>query len=99
MCVQATFFTQPTKDGKRVVVHLFNGVNTAANHGLPASEVPLREETIPIHGIAITFRKDAPTRFRCEPGGRAVDVKKDGDAVTVTCPPLDIHMVLVGEYA
>jgi hypothetical protein len=99
MCVQATSFTQPIKDGKRLLVHLFNGVNTAANHGLPVSEVPLREETIPVHGIAITFRKDPPTRFRCEPGGRAVDVKKDGDAVTVTCPPLDIHMVLVGEYA
>jgi hypothetical protein len=28
-----------------------------------------------------------------------VEVKKDGDAVAVTCPPLDIHMVLIGESA
>ena len=98
LCVQAPSFTQPTKDGKRVVIHLFNGVNTAANHGLPASEVPLREEVIPVHGIAVTFRKDVPTRFRCEPGARPVEVRKDGDTVTVTCPPLDIHTVLVGEY-
>ena len=98
LCVQATTFTQPTPTGKRMLVHLFNGVNTAANHGLPASEVPLREETLPIHGIEVTFRTDPPARFRCEPGGREVKVRKDGDAVTVTCPPLDIHIVLVGEY-
>jgi type 1 glutamine amidotransferase len=98
MCVQATCFTQVTVAGKRLVVHLFNGVNTAANHGLPAQEVPLREEVIPVHGIRVTIRKDAPARFRCEPGARPVEVQKDGDAVTVTCPSLDIHMVLVGEY-
>lgn len=99
MCVQATSFTQPNRDGERVLVHLFNGVNTTANHGLPASEVPLREEVIPIHGIRVTFRKDPPTRFRCEPAARPVEIKRDGDGMTVTCPPLDVHMVLVGESA
>lgn len=98
MCVQVTSFKQPTKDGKRVVIHLFNGMNTTGNHGLPASEVPLREEVIPVHGIQVTFRKDAPMKFRCEPGARPTDVRKSGDVVTVTCPPLDVHMVLVGEY-
>jgi hypothetical protein len=43
MCVQATFFTQQDKAGKRLIVHLFNGLNTTANHGLPAMDVPLRE--------------------------------------------------------
>jgi hypothetical protein len=97
LCVQATYFTQPANGGRRTLVHLFNGVNTAANHGLPAADVPLREETIPVHGIEVTFRKDPPGRFRMEPGGRDVRVRKDGDAVTVMCPPLDVHAVLVAE--
>jgi hypothetical protein len=98
MCVQATFFTQPVPGGKRMLVHLFNGLNTTANHGLPAQDVPLREETVPVHGIEVTFQKDPPSRFRVEPGGRGVEVRKAGETVTVVCPPLDIHMVLVGEY-
>lgn len=98
MCVQATYFTQPAGIGRRVIVHLFNGVNTAANHGLPAADVPLREEVIPVHGIEVTFAKDPPRRFRVEPGGRTVTVRPDGESVVVSCPPLDIHMVLVAEY-
>jgi hypothetical protein len=98
MCVQATAFVQRVQDGKRVIIQLFNGLNTTANHGLPAADVPLREETVPVHGIQVTFRKDPPSRFRVEPGGRGFEVRKDGPAVTVACPPLDIHMVLVGEY-
>ena len=63
MCVQATFFTQTEKDSRRLVLHLFNGINTTANHGLPVSDVPLREETVPIHGITVRFEKEAPSDF------------------------------------
>ncbi|MFL5340539.1 MAG: alpha-amylase family protein [Gemmataceae bacterium] len=97
MCVQATYFTQTDATGRRVLVHLFNGVNTAANHGLPAAEVPLREEVIPVHDIELTFHRDAPARFRCEPGGRPVQLNADGAKVVVTLPPLEIHAILVGE--
>jgi hypothetical protein len=97
MCVQATFFTQEVKGGRRVIVHLFNGVNTTANHGLPTMDVPLREEVIPVHGIEVRFPKDAPKRFRYEPGNRAVEVRREGEAVMVRLPPLDIHTMLVGE--
>jgi hypothetical protein len=98
LCVQATYWTQEDKDGRRVVVHLFNGVNTAANHGLPAADVPLREQVLPVHGVEVRFRADAPKRFRCEPGGRAVESRRDGGDVVVTLPPLEIHTMLVGEY-
>jgi hypothetical protein len=98
LCVQATYWTQADRDGRRVVVHLFNGVNTAANHGLPATDVPLREEVLPIHGIEVRFRADAPKGFRVEPGGRPAEAKKDGGDVVVTLPPLEIHSILVGEY-
>ena len=97
LCVQATYFTQADKQGRRTVLHFFNGVNTTANHGLPAMDVPLREEVIPIHGIEVRFAKDAPKRFRCEPGGREVQVRREGDTVIVQLPPLEIHAMLVGE--
>ena len=98
MCVQATYWTQAGGDGRRVVVHLFNGVNTTANHGLPAADVPLREEAVPVHGIKVRFHKEAPRTFRREPGGQALEARRDGDDVIVEMPPLEIHAMLVGEY-
>jgi hypothetical protein len=99
MCVQATYFTQAGKEGRRVLVHLFNGMNTTSNHGLPATDVPLREEVVPIHGIEVRFGKDAPKRFHLEPGNRDVEVRRDGGAAVVKLPPLEIHAMLVGESA
>jgi hypothetical protein len=97
MCVQATYFTQSTSKGRRTLIHLFNGVNTTANHGLPAADVPLREETIPVHNIEVTFHRDAPGRFRMEPGGKNLETRRHGEAVVVACPPLDLHSVLIAE--
>jgi hypothetical protein len=98
LCVQATYWTQTDKDGRRLIVHLFNGVNTAANHGLPAMDVPLREEIVPIHNIEVRFAKDAPRRFHCEPGGQVIEARQEGGRTVVTLPPLEIHTMLVGEY-
>ncbi len=98
MCVQATFFTQSDRDGRRLVLHLFNGVNTAANHGLPAMDVPLREETVPVHGITVRFEKDVPRQFHVEPGDEEPRVRKDGGATVVELPPLETHAMLVGEW-
>jgi hypothetical protein len=98
LCVQATYFTQAVAGGRRSVIHLFNGLNTAANHGLPAADVPLREETVPIGGVTVRFDKDAPARFHVEPGGQVPPVRKDGATVVVELPPLERHALLVGEY-
>lgn len=93
MCVETTFFRQ-TLDGKsRVVIHFFNGINSTGGHGLPASEVPLREEAIPIHGIRVRFHQNPPKRCRYEPDG--VDVPLQNHAVKL--PPLGIHGMLVAE--
>ena len=99
MCVQATYFKQTDKDDRRLVLHLFNGVNTTANHGLPAMDVPLREETIPIHGIRVRFEKDVPKRFHIEPDGGEPKVTKDGAATVIELPPLDLHAILVGDLS
>jgi hypothetical protein len=97
MCVLATYFTQKTDAGRRVIVHLFNGLNTAANHGLPAMDVPLREEVIPIHGIEVRFHRDAPKAFRLEPGDIELRTRRVGDATVVEVPPLEIHAMVVGQ--
>ena len=92
LCVQSTCFTQ----GNRTIVHLFNGVNTAANHGLPSADVPLREETLPIHGIAVTLRGEF-AGVRCEPGNQRVKVTRDGGTTRVELPPLELHAMVVAE--
>jgi len=79
-------------------VHLFNGLNTTANHGDPASEVPLREEIVPIAGIRVRLEGQAPTSFKCEPGARPVEVKRDGNATFVMMPPLLIHQMLIADF-
>ncbi len=98
LCVQATSFHQADGEARRLVVHLFNGLNTTAHHGLPATDVPLREEVVPVHDVEVWFHRDAPQRFRCEPGGRPVRVRQEGQSTVVRLPPLDIHALLVGEY-
>jgi hypothetical protein len=98
MCVQATYFTQTDHDAKRIVIHLFNGMNTTANHGLPVTDVPLREEVVPIHNLEVTFHRDTPKRFRCEPGNRTVETRQEGQTVIVRMPLLEIHTMLIGEY-
>ena len=50
MCVHATLMRQD-KNGERLIVHLFNDANSTAHHALPVDDVPLREETVPIHDI------------------------------------------------
>jgi hypothetical protein len=97
MCVQATYFIQAKHRERSVIVHLFNGLNTTANHGLPAMEVPLREETVPIHGIEVRFDGPDAKSFHLEPGNQPIRVRREGQATIVEIPRLEIHAMLVGE--
>jgi hypothetical protein len=97
MCVQATCWTQQHPGGQRRIIQLFNGLNTTAGHGLPAAEVPLREETVPIPGIRVRFEREAPKRVHLEPGGRELPLRRDGTAAVVEVPPLEIHAIVVAE--
>jgi hypothetical protein len=98
MCVQSTFFTQRDKDGRRVVIHFFNGGNTTANHGLPATDVPLREEVVAVHGIRVRFEGEIPKSFHVEPGNLVPRVTREDKAAVVELPPLEVHSMLVGEF-
>lgn len=102
MCVHATVMRQST-DGDRLLVHLFNDVNTTAFHALPNDDVPLREETLPIHDIKMTF---GPTyhiervhieRVHIEPGNIDLPIEKTKAGTTVVVPKLEIHSIVVVE--
>ena len=63
-----------------------------------ATAAPLREESIPIHGIRIRFDGPPPARFHVEPGGVALEGRRDGDSMVVEIPPLERHAMLVAEW-
>lgn len=98
MCVQTTFWKQNLPDGRsRTVLHFFNGLNTTANHGLPAVDVPLREETVPIPGIRVHLAESPAAPVHTEPGHTAVTVSRDADGPVIELPALQIHQLLVLE--
>ena len=96
MCVHAVSMRQK-KGGERLIVHLFNDVDTTANHARPDDDVPLREETLPIHDIRIGFRGYKLGRVHLEPNGTDLEKKTTDDVVTVSVPRLDVHAMVVAE--
>jgi type 1 glutamine amidotransferase len=93
-CVQTTFWRQ-SKSG-RTIIHFFNGLNTTANHGLPAVDVPLREESVPIHGIKVHLGKHAFRQAFVEPSHHIPKVVDPAGPV-LELPPLQIHQMLILE--
>ncbi len=80
------------------MVHLFNDLNTTGQHALAADDVPLREETVPIHDIQVTFAPNYRLRrVHLEPGGTDLPVKQTAAGNSVTVPRLDVHAMVVGE--
>jgi hypothetical protein len=96
MCVQAVAMRQQ-QDGERLVIHLYNDVNTTANHARPEDDIPLREETLPIFGIKVKLHGYTLGRLHLEPGNLDLTPEKTGDTTTVTIPRLDIHTMLIAE--
>jgi hypothetical protein len=96
MCVQSTFMRQ-NRDGERLVVHLYNNVNTTAHMARSEDDIPLREETIPIHGIRLTLRGYNLGAIRLQPEGKELSVVRESDSVTVTVPKLEVHSMVVAE--
>ncbi|HEX5273200.1 MAG TPA: alpha-amylase family protein, partial [Gemmataceae bacterium] len=98
MCVHSTVMRQTTKDGRRLVVHLFSDLNTTAHHALPADDVPLREEVVPIHDVRVTFDRGYRLRkVRLEPDGKDLEMKATAEGTSVIVPRLDVHAMVVGE--
>lgn len=97
MCVQSTLFRQQLEDRpSRLVIHLFNNVNTTAFHGLPNDDVPLRE-TLPIHDIVLTLRGHQVTSAVQQPEAKELTLQRDGDVVRIVVPRLEVHSMVVVE--
>ena len=96
MCVHTSFFRQK-KNGERLVVHLYNDVNTTGGHAFPRDDAPLREETLPIHGIRVRFDGYKISRIHLEPEGKPLAIRREGSTLEVVVPKLEIHSMVVAE--
>lgn len=94
MCVQSTFWKQ---DGKRLIVHLWNGLNTTSDHGQQDVETPLREESIAIHGIELRLSGVKFSQVRCEPGNIPLTARREFGVDVITVPPVEVHSAIVIE--
>jgi hypothetical protein len=98
MCVHSTVMRQAKGGSERLIVHLFSDLNTTAHHALPADDVPLREEVVPIHDVRVRFDPSYRLRkVRLEPEGKDLEMKKTAEGVSVTVPRLEVHTMVVGE--
>ncbi|HEV3237047.1 MAG TPA: hypothetical protein VGZ25_08670, partial [Gemmataceae bacterium] len=98
MCVHSTLMRQSKDGAERLILHLFNDLNSTAHHALPVDDVPLREEVVPIHGIQVTF--DSRYRIRrihFEPEGKNLHFQKSPKGIIVSIPRLDVHAMVVVE--
>ena len=95
-CVHSTVMRQSVDGHDRLVINLFNDLNTTAFHALPNDDVPLREETVPIHDIAITL--DSRYRVKAvtlQPDGQSIPVQADAKEAKFRVPQLDVHRIVV----
>ncbi len=98
MCVHAAFYELHHEAHGRLVIHLFNNINTAAQHGLPAVETPLREETVPIHDIRLQFIGKQPKRPHVQPADQRLEREDLGAERSYKLPPLERHALVVAEW-
>ena len=98
MCVHSPVMRQSTGGRERLIVHLFNDLNTTAHHAKPDEDVPLREEVVPIHDIRVRFGSAYRLgRVHLEPGGEDLKVEATPGGSSVVVPRLDVHAMVVAE--
>ncbi|MCE9526873.1 MAG: beta-galactosidase trimerization domain-containing protein, partial [Planctomycetales bacterium] len=97
MCVHSNVFRQRYDGKERLLIHLYNDVNTTAFHALPGDDVPLREEVLPIHDIRVKLSGYKVKNIRQEPEGKKLRVEDDKGSHEVVVPKLEVHSILVVE--
>lgn len=96
LCVQATYFRQK-RNGERLIVHLYNDLNSSANHALPNEDVPLREESVPIHDIIVHFKGYDLGKITSQPDGKELKPQRTAGGLAVAVPKLEVHCMVVAE--
>ena len=71
-------------------------------HGFPertelGGTWPVREETIPLHGVKVICRIAGVSRATLEPGGIPLPLAARADGVGATVPRVDLHAMVVFE--
>jgi hypothetical protein len=97
MSVQCGFYRQSGDAGSRIIVHLFNGAISNANHALANDDVPLREEVVPVHNLKVTFLDTHFPRIHLEPDGIDLPITQTEKGLSVTVPEVSIHAMVVAE--
>ena len=97
MCVHCNVFRQRHKGKERLLIHLYNDVNTTAFHALPGDDVPLREEVLPIHDIRVQLAGYQVKSVHQQPEEKKLVSKASRDGVEILVPKLEMHSVLVVE--
>jgi hypothetical protein len=98
MCVHSPVMRQSRGGRERLIVHLFNDLNTTAHHAKADEDVPLREEVVPIRDIRVRFGPAYRLgRVHLEPGGEDLKVEATPDGSSVVVPRLDVHAMVVAE--
>ena len=99
MALHAGFFQQTDDKGQRTIVHLLNTINSTGGAATPGgSDVPLREEVVPLHDVAVTFAGEKPSHVHLEPGGGALATQQVADGWRVVVPKLEVQSMVVAEY-
>lgn len=95
-CVHSTVMRQTVDGQDRLVINLFNDLNTTAFHALQNDDVPLREETVPIHDIAITLSPRYLVRSATyQPEGMECRTETTPVGTRVHISRLDVHGIVV----
>lgn len=97
MCVHSNAFRQKHERKERLLIHLYNDVNTTAFHALPGDDVPLREEVLPIHDIRVELSGYKVKSIHQQPEGKELPFLAAKDGVKVVVPKLEVHSILVLE--
>ncbi len=97
MSVQCGYYQQSNDSGSRLIVHLFNGAISNANHALANEDVPLREEVVPVHNLQISFTDTHLSRIHMEPEGTDLPITKTDKGLSVTIPEVQLHTMVVAE--
>jgi len=94
-CIHATLNRQTVNGVDRLVLQLLNDLNTTAFHALNLDDIPLREETVPIHDLVVKLApRYSVQQARLQPGGFPLQVETTFDGTRIEIPRVDLHAIV-----